>query len=91
MATGHGDDIKIGGGRSVAEFLIKMMSRKYKIKQQVTGGDADLEELGRILNRVIECGRDGIVIEADQRRVREILEGLELEKSESRSDSMQHG
>ena len=35
---------------------------------------------GRILNRVIEWDRDGITIEADQRHVREIMKGLELER-----------
>ena len=41
-------------------------------KKQVIGEDSDLEESGRILNRVIERDRDGITIEADQRHVREI-------------------
>ena len=44
------------------------------------GEDPDLEKSGRILNRVIEWNRDGITIEADQRHVREILKGLELER-----------
>ena len=43
--------------------------------------DSDLEKSGRILNRVIEWNRDGIVIEADQRHVREILKGLEPERA----------
>ena len=63
------------------EFLIKMMSRKYEIKKQVIGGDADLEKSGIILNRVIEWSRDGIPMEADQRLVGEILKGLELERA----------
>ena len=41
----------------------------------------DLEKSGRILNRVIEWDRDGITIEADQRHVREIMKGLELERA----------
>ena len=45
------------------------------------GEDADLEKSGRILNRVIEWCNDGIKIEADQRHVREILKGLELERA----------
>ena len=51
------------------------------------GEDADLDKSGRILNRVIEWGRvtewgrDGITIEADQRHVREMLGGLELERA----------
>ena len=36
---------------------------------------------GGILNRVIECDRDGITIEADQRHVREIMKGLERERT----------
>ena len=44
------------------------------------GEDLDLEKSGRILNRVIEWDRDGITAEADQRHVREILKGLELER-----------
>ena len=81
MATVHGDDVTIGGERSVVEFLIKMVSRKYEIKKQVVGEDPDLEKSGRILNRVIEWDRDGITTEADQRCFREILKGLELERA----------
>ena len=65
VATVHGDDITIGGQRSAVEPLIKMISKKYKIKKQVLGGDPDLEKSGRILNRVIEWDRDSITIEAD--------------------------
>ena len=35
-----------------------MMSRNYEIKKQVIGDDPDLEKTGRILNRVIEWGRE---------------------------------
>ena len=81
MATVHGDDITIGGQRSAVESLIKMLSKKYEIKKQVLGGDQDFEKSGRILNRVIEWDRDGITIEADQRHVREVMKGLELERA----------
>ena len=43
------------------------------------GENADHERSGRILNRVIEWGRDGITMEADQRHVKEMLKDLELE------------
>ena len=81
VATGHGDDITIGGTRSAVEFLIKMISRKYEIEKQVIGEDADLEKSGNILNRVIEWCRDVITIEADQIHVSEILKDLELERA----------
>ena len=58
-----------------------MISKKYEIRKQVLGGDPDLEKSGRILNRVVEWDRDGITIETDQRPVREIMSGLELERS----------
>ena len=58
-----------------------MISKKYEIKKQVLGEDQDLEKSGRILNRVIEWDRDGITIQADQRHVREIMKGLELERA----------
>ena len=79
----HRDDITVGGQRSAVESLIKMTSKKYEIKKQVLGGDPDFEKSGRILNRVIEWDRDGITIEADQRHVREIMKGLELERATS--------
>ena len=63
------------------EFLNKKISRTYEIKKQGIGEDADLEKSGRTVNRVIEWGRDGITIEADQRHVREMLEGLEPERA----------
>ena len=69
VAIVHGDDITIGGQRSAVESLIKMISK------------TDLEKSGRILNRVIEWDRDGITIEADQRHVREMRKGLELERA----------
>ena len=77
VATVHGDDITIGGQGSAVESLIKMISKKYEIKKQVLG----VEKSGRILNRVIEWDHDGIIIEADQRHVREIMKGLELERA----------
>ena len=81
VATVHGDDITIGGQRTL-EFLIKVMSQKFEIKKQVIGEDPDLEKSGRILNRVIEWCPDGKTIEeADQRHVREILKGFELERA----------
>ena len=36
---------------------------------------------GRIPNGVIEWDRDGMTIEADQRHVREMIKGLELERA----------
>ena len=49
VATVHGDDITIGGERSAVELLIKMTSKRYVIKKQVTGEDPDIEKSGRIL------------------------------------------
>ena len=46
VATVHGDDITTGGERSAVAFLIKMISRKYDIKKQVIGREADLEKSG---------------------------------------------
>ena len=42
------------------------------------GEDPDLEKSGRILNGIVAAS-----IEADQRHVREILKGLELERAKS--------
>ena len=63
------------------EFLIKKISRKYELKKQVIGEDADLEKNGTILNGVIDWCRDGITIEANHRHVRDLLKGLELERA----------
>ena len=63
VASVHGDDITIGGERSAVEFLIKMKSSTYEIKEQVIGEDADLEKSGRILNRVVKWRRGGITID----------------------------
>ena len=82
MATVHKDDITIGGERSAVELLIRKISRNDQIKKQVIGDDTDLEKSGRILNRVIEWGGDGVTIEAEQRHVREMLKGLELERAD---------
>ena len=53
VATVHGDDMTISGGRSAVELFIKYDIKKYEIKKQVKGEDADLEKMGRILNRVM--------------------------------------
>ena len=81
IATVHGDDITIGGERSAVECLIRMISKNYEVKKQVIEEDLDLEKSGRILNRVIKWNHNGITSEADQRHVREILKGLELEQA----------
>ena len=66
MATVQGDDITIGGMRPAVELLIKMITMKLEIKKQMMSEDTDLENSGRILNRVIEWSRGGITSEADQ-------------------------
>ena len=57
-----------------------MTSRNYEIKKQVIGEDADLENIGRILNRVTS----GVATESRSRRIRDmsgrILKVLELEQ-----------
>ena len=78
VATVQGDDITIGGKRPAVQLLIKMISMKLEIKKQMMSEDTDLENSGRILNRVIEWGRDGITSEADQRHVRESFKELDL-------------
>ena len=80
MATVHRDDITIGGERSVVELLIKLISKKNEIQKRVMGEDANLEKIGRILNRVTTWGRDGITIEAGQRHVTEMYKDLEVEE-----------
>ena len=50
-------------------------------RNKCSGESPDLEKSGRILNRVIKWDRDGITIKADQRQVREIMKGLELERA----------
>ena len=58
VATVDGDDITIGGCHAAVECLIKMTTRIFEIKKQVTGEDADLEKSGRVLIRVIKwCSR----------------------------------
>ena len=42
-----------------------MTARKYEIKKQVVGEDAEHEKSGRILNRVIKWERGEITVEAD--------------------------
>ena len=48
---------------------------------QEIGEDPGFEKSGRILSRFIELDRDGITIEADQRRVRETLKDFELQRA----------
>ena len=55
------------------------------------GKDADFGKSGRILNRVIEWGRDGLTIEADQGHVREMLKDLELERANDSATPMRRG
>ena len=82
VATVHGDNITVGGERSAVELLIKMISKRYEIKKQVIGEDPDLEKSGENGDSChLKWNRDGITIEADQRHVREILKGLELERA----------
>ena len=58
-----------------------MISKKYEIRKRYLGRGLDLEKSGRMVYRFIEWDRDGITIEADQRHVREIVKGLELERA----------
>ena len=51
----------IGSGTSHQKHV-----EKDEIKKHVIAEDADPEKSGRTLNRVIEWGRQGVTIEADQ-------------------------
>ena len=68
-----------------------MISNEYEIRKQVLGRVPDLEKNGRTLNRVHEWDRDGITNEADQRHVREIVKGLELERANHRRTDADEG
>ena len=91
VATVHADDVTIGGERSAVELLIRKISRRYDIKKQVIGEDADLEKSGRKLNRVIEWGGDGITIEAGPAARQGGIAGSRAGTSEPRCDSMCRG
>ena len=43
--------------------------------------ETQTENIGRILHRVIKWSRDDITIDADQRRVTEMLKDLDLERA----------
>ena len=59
-------------------FAVVISQLRYHAQ---VGEKADSEKSGRTLNRVVEWGREGITIEADQRHVREICKDLELERA----------
>ena len=67
------------------------MSGKYEIKEQMIEEDADFEKSGRVRNRVIEWGRDGITIRNGSEARQGDIEGSSVGTSESRCDSMRRG
>ena len=67
VAIVHGDDISNGVERSAVQLLIKMISRTHEIKKQVIGEDAELERIGRTLNRVIR-----VATASRSRRIRDV-------------------
>ena len=85
VTTVHGDDITIGGNSRPWNSSSKTTSKRYEIMKQVIGEDRDLKKSGRMLNRVIEWGRDGITLAADQRHVREMVKALDLERANHRA------
>ena len=58
VATLHGDDITIGGERSVVEFLIRMTSRKHETKKQAIGEDVRHHNRGGSETHVREILKD---------------------------------
>ena len=68
-----GEDITIGGQRSAVESLIKMISKKYEMKKQVLGGECSTASLNGIVTASL--------MRQNQRHVKEIMKGVELERS----------
>ena len=78
-ASVHGDDVTVKASREDAEWLIRKLKEKYKIKTQMIGEAADLDKQLQILNRTVRWSSRGLWIEADPRHVKEVIRALGLE------------
>ena len=57
-AAARGDDATIQAPQHKAEWLKRVLEKRYEIKTQVIGGEADLEKDLRMLNRTYGGARD---------------------------------
>ena len=79
----HGDDITVKGSRAQVEKFMGEFAKVYETKTQIMGGDADLPDSVKILNRTLTWTKEGILMEADPRHVEEVIEGLGLESAKA--------
>ena len=78
-ASVRGGDITVKASSEDAEWLIQKFKERYKIKTQMIGEAADLDKQLQILIRTVRWSSRGLWIEADPRRVREVIKALGLE------------
>ena len=78
-ASVHGDDVTVKASREDAEWLIQKFTERCVVQTQMIGEAADLNKQLQILNRTVRWSSRGLWIEADRRRVKDVIKALGLE------------
>ena len=79
----HGDDILATGKEFEINWMQTEIEKVFQLRTQRIGGRRGLDRELTILNRRVRWTPQGYEIEADDRHVKEVLEGLGLERSNS--------
>eukprot|EP00972_Heterocapsa_arctica_P061932 9129287-Heterocapsa_arctica.AAC.1 len=59
------------------------LAKIYETKTQIMGGERDLPKTVKILNRTFTWTKDGVMMEADPRQVKEVIKSLGLEAAKA--------
>ena len=74
----HGDDFTAAAKLSQLEWMRDHLQSKYEIKWQILGPKEEHDKTIKVLNRTIRWTTQGITYEADQKHVKKIIQGLDL-------------
>ena len=79
----HGDDYVSSGSSASMAWMEKELSKAYEIKTQRLGLGPDLQQEGKVLNRILRATEAGWEVEADPRHAELVIEqlGLNSEKA----------
>ncbi len=76
--TVHGDDFTAAGPLDSLQWLEEQMERRYEIKSEYLGPEANLSREIRVLNRVIRWTPRGLEYEPDQRHAEIIIADMQM-------------
>ena len=88
MVVVHGSDVHTVGDEEDLDWLLNTMKGVHQLKHRgrIGGGKGDTKS-ARVLNRIVEWRKEGIVVDADQRHIEIAAEVMGADGGEGGSNT----